>query len=292
MGPLLLAGLLGCTADKDTATPSATDTAAEAPAHALLEPGRRYNTAHRGGADLWPEHTLLAYQGAIDAGADVLELDLHATSDGVIVMMHDGEVDRTTDGTGDVSDFTFAELRKLDAGYRFTADGGQTHPYRGKGLQVPTLEEVLAAHPDALFSIETKQSTPSITAPTLDLIYAAGVEEQVVLSSFNDNTLAELRAAAPDILSAIGLADGFAFYTLEDDDLDEYEPPTPYFAAPADFSGVGLTPELIARAHQVGIVIHAWTVNDPDQMRELLDWGVDGIITDDPVSLEAVLDEG
>jgi len=279
--------LLACTPAKDTASPA--DTAEPAPAHALMEPGRRYNTAHRGGARLWPEHTLLAYQGAVDVGADVLELDLHATSDGIVVVMHDDTVDRTTDGTGKVEEMTFAQLRALDAGYRFSTDGGQSFPHRGTGLQVPTLEEVLSAHPEALYNIETKQSLPSITTPTLDLIYAAGVEDQVVLGSFQDSVTEEIRAAAPDILTALGLAEGFAFFTLDEDDVDDFSPSTPYFAAPADFSGLTLDAELIDRAHRVGLVVHAWTVNDPGEMADLLDWGVDGLITDDPATLATLL---
>ena len=259
--------------------------------HALLEEGRLYNIAHRGGANLWPEHTLVAFQGAADAGADVLEIDLWSTSDGVLVVMHDDTVDRTTDGTGAVKGLTFDELRALDAGYHFTTDGGATHPYRGTGIQVPTLDEVLAAHPDALFNLEIKQQSPSIIAPVIAAVRDAGIEEQVVLGSFYDTVTAEVRNQAPEILTVFGTAEGLELYSLAEEYEDIYTPPTALFAAPVEYSGLEMTAELVAKSHRVGVNIHAWTVNDRDEMNRVLDMGVDGIITDDPVTLQEVLAE-
>lgn len=259
--------------------------------HAFLEDGRVYNVAHRGGANLWPEHTLVAFQGAADAGADVLEIDLWATSDGVLVVMHDDTVDRTTNGEGAVKGFTFDELRALDAGYHFTTDGGATTPYRGQGLTVPTFDEVIAAHPDALFNVEIKQQSPSLITPVIDAIRAAGIEDQVILGSFYDTVTAEIRAQAPEILTVFGTAEGLELYQLNEDYEDTYEPPTVLFAAPVEFSGLVMTPDLVDKAHRVGVNIHAWTVNERSEMERVLDMGVDGIITDDPVTLAEVLAE-
>lgn len=257
--------------------------------HALLEPGRIYNTAHRGGARLWPEHTLVAFQGAADAGADILEIDVHATSDGEIVVLHDDTVDRTTDGSGAVKTMDFATVRALDAGYQFTQDGGASHPYRGQGVQIPTLAEVLAAHPDALFNIEIKQQSPSIVSETIAAIQDAGVQDRVVLGSFYDQVTREARDEAPELLTALGTLEGMELYNLQADYEDSYTPPSPFFAAPVEFSGLVMTAELIDKAHRVGVRVHAWTVNDRDEMERVLDFGVEGIITDDPVTLAEVI---
>jgi glycerophosphoryl diester phosphodiesterase len=141
----------GATETGDTETNGATETETgdtdDPPGNPFLS-DQLLNIAHRGGGRLRPEATLPAFENALSVGADVLEFDLHASSDGVVVVIHDETVDRTTDGTGAVQAMTFAELRMLDAGYEFTPDGGQTFPYRGMGIQIPTLVEVLAGFPD------------------------------------------------------------------------------------------------------------------------------------------------
>ena len=121
--------------------------------------------AHRGGGGLYPENTLEAFKYSVSMGVDVLELDVHSTSDGTLVVMHDSQVDRTTNGSGQVNQMTLVQLKKLDAGYGFTPDGGKTYPYRGRGITIPTLQEVFDALPDKTFNIEPKQAEPSITKP-------------------------------------------------------------------------------------------------------------------------------
>ena len=103
--------------------------------------------AHQGGEGLWPSNTLFAFQKAVELGADVLDTDMHMTSDGALVLMHDQTVKRTTDSTGAIRDLTLEQIKKLDAAYRFTTDDGQTFPYRGQGISVPTLEELFEAFP-------------------------------------------------------------------------------------------------------------------------------------------------
>src|SRR5215208_3873072 len=98
--------------------------------------------AHQGGDGIWPGDTMYAFEKAVEIGADVLEMDAHITKDRQIVLMHDEEVDRTTDGTGLIEDLTLAELKELDAAYRWSNDDDKTFPYRGKGIQVPALEEL------------------------------------------------------------------------------------------------------------------------------------------------------
>lgn len=258
--------------------------------HPMLQDGTFYVTAHRGGAMLWPEHTMVAYQGAVDAGTDILELDIHSTSDGVLVVMHDAEVDRTTDGTGPIKAMTLAELKALDAAYWFSQDGGTTYPLRGTGITVPTLDEVLEAHPTLLYNIEIKQQDPPIVDEVIAAVQAAGVDDQTALTSFTDSILRDIREKAPDILTALGAIEGYALYSLPESDYDEYVPPAPLFAAPVDYSGIELDAPSVEKAHRFGVRIHAWTVNDPDEMDRVMAMGVDGIITDDPVTLREKVD--
>ena len=124
--------------------------------------------AHRGGALEGPENTLETFAAGLAAGADRLELDVHATSDGEIVVLHDADLGRTTDGRGPVRERTLSEVRALDAGARFGAEDG-SRPFAGRGIRVPTLAEVLEAFPDVALNIEIKQESPRIERAVLDL---------------------------------------------------------------------------------------------------------------------------
>src|SRR5918995_6178568 len=130
-----------------------------------LTPGPKdwpVNFAHRGGADIAPENTLEGFRNGIRVGAGVLELDVHTTADGHVVVIHDATVDRTTQSTGTVREMTLAELKRLDAGYRFTRDGGKAFPYRGEGIRIPTLEEVYDEFTEVPINVEIKGERPGI----------------------------------------------------------------------------------------------------------------------------------
>ncbi|MDO9019355.1 MAG: glycerophosphodiester phosphodiesterase [Deltaproteobacteria bacterium] len=241
--------------------------------------------AHRGGGALRPEETLPAFANAAALHADVLELDVHTTADGEVVCIHDATVDRTTNGTGAVRGLTFAELRALDAGYRFTTDGGATFPYRGRGITVPRLAEVLAAHPTAWFSIEIKQLEPGIVDAVLAVVDASGAASRVVLVSFHDAVVREIRARRPGLVTGMSLGEFVAFARLRPGAEESYAPPTTISQLPAD----SVTAEVVARAERFGVRLHAWTVNDRAAMERLLDLGVHGIMTDDPALLADVL---
>lgn len=169
------------------------------PAKDYVKSPRPLNMAHQGGAGLALSNTIVAFRNALKVGADGLELDVHATKDGEVVVTHDDTVDRTTDGTGAVKDFTLAELKKLDAGYRFTPDNGQTYPYRGQGITIPTLREVLAEFPDQRINIEIKQSEPPIESKVLEVIDEMGMRDMVLVVSFDDAVMKWFREMAGDI---------------------------------------------------------------------------------------------
>jgi len=250
---------------------------------------RVLNIAHRGGARLAPEATIAAFQNAVDIGVDVLELDVHATSDGVVVCMHDHEVDRTTDGTGFIREMTFDELRQLDAAHRFTTDGGETYPYRGTGLVVPSFGEVLDAFADQYFMVEVKQFEPyaSIVDAVMSVIGEREMWHQVMVVSMSDAVVQEIRASYPLSVTGMGMAEGMELIFLDEHLAADYEPPALHFQAPAEF----VSPELMAMANRFDVRIHAWTINEPDEMQAAIDVGVHGIITDDPAALEALLSD-
>lgn len=241
--------------------------------------------AHRGGGDLRPEETLVAYEHAAALGADVLELDVHSTSDGAIVCLHDDTVDRTTDGTGAVHGMTLAEVQALDAGYRFTTDGGATFPYRGTGVTVPTLREVLEAHLGAWFSIEIKQTEPDIVDPVIAVVDAAGAQDRVVLVSFSDTVVAAIRARRPELVTGMAAGEMAQFLALRPASEARYVPPTTIAQLPAS----SIDAEVVARAARFGLRLHVWTVNDRAEMERLIGLGVHGIMTDDPALLAEVL---
>lgn len=246
--------------------------------------GRPRNLAHRGGANLRPENTLGAFSNAVEIGADVLELDVRSTADGVVVVLHDSTVDRTTDGVGQVSRLTAAAIAQLDAGHRFTRDGGATFPERGLGIRVPTLAQVLGGFPAARFSIEIKDHTGTV-GPVLALVSSLGLTDRVEIASFADDILAEVRATAPDVLTTMSLAEMVELANLTDADEPTYVLPAPIVQAPVD----QLTPAILARAQRLQLVVQVWTVDDEATMADLLARGVDGIITNDPVRLRAVI---
>lgn len=243
--------------------------------------------AHRGGGKLRPEETLPAYENAAAVGAHVLEADVHTSADGEVVCMHDATVDRTTNGSGAIHEKTLAELKQLDAGYHFSPDGGASFPWRNKGVTIPTLGEVLDAHPDAWWTIELKQLSPSIVDPVIALLDQKGATTRTVLVSFSDDVVQEIREKRPDILTGMGVGEMLALNALSDETEQDYEPPTRIVQPPAS----AVNAELMARAERLGLRIHVWTVNDRPEMEALLDIGVHGIMTDDPALLGQVLSE-
>jgi glycerophosphoryl diester phosphodiesterase len=247
--------------------------------------------AHRGGDGLWPGNTLYAFEQAVALGVDVLEMDVHSTSDDVLVVIHDDTVDRTTDGRGAVHDFTLAELKTLDAAYRWTPDDGQTFPYRGQGITIPALEEMFVAFPGMPMNIEIKQAEPSIAAPLCQLIREHGMADKVLIASFHDEAIKEFRRKCPEVVTSTGQNEVIALFALSKVFLEGvYSPAAGAVQVPEYRSGLHvLTPRFVDAAHHRGLQVHAWTINDEADMRRLIDLGVDGIITDYPDRLLAVL---
>ena len=240
--------------------------------------------AHRGGGGLIPENTLGAFVYSAKMGADVLELDVHGTADGALVVHHDASVDRTTDGRGKISEMTLEAIKKLDAGYRFSADNGQTFPFRNQKITVPTLEEIFDRLPEMTFNIEPKQSAPSIIKPLCDLIRARKMTDKVIVGSFRQAVIDEFRRTCPEVATSASPSEVTEFLTLSKTGLSEsYTPPMQALQIPENLGALSVvTKNFVENAHRKNLQVHVWTINETADMQRLIDVGVDGIMTDYP----------
>ncbi len=245
----------------------------------LRDPNARPVIGHRGNRAHAPENTLPSLLEAVALGVDGLEFDLHISKDGVLVLMHDVTLDRTTNGRGPVAGYTLSELRTFDAGARFTKDGS-TFPWQGRGVSIPTFDEVIEALPRALpLIIELK--TPAAAPFLLDAVRKHNLADRIIVAGFDPAATRPLRnqgfwlgASTPDVASL--LLPALFGRSIE----------RPWFQAlciPPMYNGIPVPIAALARATKpFGNVTHVWTVNDPAHAQRLWRKGVNGIISDDP----------
>jgi len=238
-----------------------------------------------------PENTLPSFALATALGASYLELDVHGTVDGEIVVVHDATLDRTTDGSGPVCQHSMAQLGRLDAGYRFTSDG--THfPYRGQGIRIPRLEAVLRAFPHSCFNIEIKQAAPDIVADVIGVLERADATPRTLLAAEHDVIMQRIRADGHGrVATGYSVGEVIEFVRrLTADDWQGYAPAGHALQIPPAYDGLELvTAESVAAAHRYGIEVHVWTINDRSEMDRLLELGIDGLMSDLPgLAIEAV----
>ncbi|MCW5889846.1 MAG: glycerophosphodiester phosphodiesterase [bacterium] len=215
---------------------------------------------------------------------------MHATSDGHVVVLHDPDVDRTTDGSGPVRTMTLAQLQALDAGWQHRAPDG-SHPHRGKGIVVPTLDALLAAHPGVPLNIEIKQDEPAIEAAVLAVLDRHGARRQTLLAAEHSRIGTRIRAAAPDMLTSFSAEEVADFVgRLRENRWEGYVPPAVALQVPPAWDGMEIvTTPFLEAAHRFELEVHVWTVNQPVEMHRLLELGVDGLITDLPaVAMEVM----
>ena len=215
---------------------------------------------------------------------------MHATVDGRVVVLHDATVDRTTNGTGPVKAMSLSALQDLDAGFAFTAPDG-SHPFRGRGIRVPTLREVLAAFRDVPLNIEIKQDDPPIVERVLHDLDRFRARERTLLAAEHHHIMERIRSAAPAMLTSSSSAEVADFvFSVRDDLLDDYRPVAVALQVPTAYEGVPIVTERsVAVAHQFGLEMHVWTINEAGEMERLLALGVDAIMTDFPERGLAVL---
>ena len=283
------------------------------------------NFAHQGGAKEAPSNTLYAFKRALKKGADVLEMDVHMTSDRQLVVLHDSTVDRTTNGSGRVKDMTLAQVKQLDAAYwwspgtvdchsdvagecdwvfRGVATGQKKPPggYSANDFRIPTLVEVLETFRGVYLNIEIKEPAADPEVPVVpyerelaQLLGGYGRGDDTIVVSFLDSSTEAFKAAAavfaPNVSVATGTAGAAAFYVTAENALPGA--PNPRYQAlqvPIIFQGIQVVDQdFVDNAKANGLAVHVWTIDDANEMAWLLDLGVNGIMTDRPSELEKVL---
>ncbi|HSG09877.1 MAG TPA: glycerophosphodiester phosphodiesterase [Longimicrobiales bacterium] len=258
------------------------------PGHTYLA-GAPLFVAHRGGSKVAPENTMEAFRRAVRVWeVDMLEMDVRLTRDGEVVVIHDATVDRTTDGTGTVASRSMRELLELDAGARFRdADGAPV--FQGRGVRVPRFEDVLVAFPDVRINVEAKERQAA--APLVDIIRRHRAESRVLVAAEFEKARADVRGyPGPWGASRHHVALFWLLHRLPGGSL--YTPGADILQVPETWKGRRIvTPRFIREAHARNIPVQVWTVDDADDMRRLLAWGIDGIQTDRPDVLARVMVE-
>lgn len=248
----------------------------------FLSAGRPRVFAHRGGCALGPENTIAAFDLGRAAGADGLEFDVHLAADGVVVVCHDDTLERTTDGTGPLSALRAADLARVDAGYRFV-DAKGAFPFRGRGVGIPTLEEVLQRYQEMFLIIEMKDDTAILGEAVATAVRTADAVDRVCAAGYGQKALDAARAALPEMATSASLPEArwavyrsLARWPVRRAAYDAFQVPESAGAIRI------VSPRFIRHVHNAGRRIQVWTVDDEPDMARLLQWGVDGLISNRP----------
>lgn len=247
--------------------------------------------AHRGGAGIAPENTLEAFRRSEDLGVDVLELDVHATKDGELVVIHDRQVERTTDGKGLIAEMNLADIKKLDAGFRWDRDENKKFPFRGKDVKIPTLREVFEEFPTMKINIELKTAETSNAKTLCGLINEFKRTDKSIVASGFGNTLTEFRAICPNVATSASFSESTWFLAMYQLGLAKnYETKMQALQIPPRiFDSEVVTEDFVEAVRERNLQIHVWTINREEDMRRLLKTDVDGIMTDYPDRLLKVI---
>lgn len=270
--------------------------------------------AHQGGELEAPSSTMYALVTAVANGADALELDVHATADGRLVVIHDATVDRTTAGAGAIDTLTLADIQRLDAAHWFIPGEGvvagrpdSEYPLRGiatghrappqgftpEDFTIPTLDDVFARFPQTLVNIDIKQTAGRTTAyeqHVADLIAEHGRTDTTMVASFFAEALDTFRGLAPEVATSASPDEVLAFWTAVQEGATVQPLAFQALQVPRTHEDVRVVDApFVEHAHDAGVAVHVWTIDDESTMHELLDLGVDGVVTNRPTVLEAVL---
>ncbi len=247
---------------------------------------------HRGNSCDFPENTLPSFQSAIDIGVDVIETDVHLTKDGHFVILHDDFLERTTNGTGKVSNLTLSEIQRFDAGFRFTPDG-EHYPFRGQGITIPTLREALRAFPNQRFNIDLKDKNPAQAALYCKLLKEEHAVERVLTASEYTANLRAVRKLLPEMATSASMGEVLGVFFLYRSSLlflkkgihaDAMQVP--------EFYGTThiVTKNFVKAMHNIGVRVHVWTINREEDMKRILSLKADAIMSDNPALLKRVMD--
>ncbi|MEY3511502.1 MAG: hypothetical protein RL486_167 [Actinomycetota bacterium] len=244
------------------------------PTHPFLEHVGPIAFAHRGGAGDWPENSLEAFSRAVELGFRYVETDAHVTSDGVIIAFHDDSLDRVTDRVGLISDLTWAEVSQA----------------RIDGIApIPLLEDLLSTWPDLRVNIDAKHD--EVVEPLADLLSRTQTLDRVCIGSFSDRRLDHFRTLfGGEVCTSMG-PKGVALMRAASFGVGRKIPEGNCLQVPTHAGKIPLVDRrFIRKAHRAGLPVHVWTIDDEEEMHRLLDLGVDGIMTDRPAALRAVME--
>jgi len=275
-----------------------------APRFPVLTENRFENIAHRGGHGEAPANTLEAMHSAMAAGADVLEMDIHMSRDGHLVVFHDQTLDRTTPCKGDIKHKTLTQLKACDKGYYYSPanKGKETagdYPFRNRGVQIPTLYDLFSTFPDQRMIIEMKQAEPSLVSEFCRMIRSFEMQDLLIIGSLKQQPMDKFREECPEVATSATPKEAALFILANKIGLSGaispvyallQVPPSvdlPGFLPELDIT----TPALLKGAHAKGLLVQVWTINDAALMRTLFEMGIDGIMTDYPSRLAAIVRE-
>lgn len=251
------------------------------------------NISHRGASGHAPEHTLAAYELGEIMKSDYIEIDLQMTKDGELIAMHDETIDRTTDGTGPIKEYTLEELKSFDAGSWFN----EAYPDKAKpefmGLEVPTLREVIDRFGvEANFFIETKSPEvyPGLEEKLVEILYEYNLvgEQQgsgkVIIQSFSAESLKKIRQL-DDSIPLVQLLSYYAPAVITNDEVTKIKE----YASGIGMHFTAINPGYVKKVRDSGLLIYPYTVNEKEDMEMLLSWGVTGMFTNYPDRLQEVI---
>jgi len=248
----------------------------------LLDPDARLVIGHRGASAEAPENTLAAFRRAADLGVDGFEFDVRVTADGVAVVIHDPQLERTTDRADIVAASPLAHLREADAGARFTADGGRTFPWRGRGVVIPTLDEVLDAFPAMLLILEVK--VPEAQTAVREALLRHDATARCVVCAIPHAAIAAFRR--PPFLRGASRRDIARLWLGSHVGIASAARDCRCFSVPVRHNNLHvITDRFLAAARRLGRPVHVWTVDDPAEAAGLWARGVSGILTNNPAAM-------
>lgn len=247
--------------------------------------------AHRGNPAKFPENSLEGFQDAANMGVDVLETDMCLTKDNRIVLAHDEEIDRVTEGSGEIKDYTLEDLLDFNIGYNYSRNA--EYPFRIDPKRMITLEEFFERFPGHAFNLDLKPFSRRIVEEFVKIVKQYSVEDRIIVGSFHTANVNYLRQLLPDIVTNASMAEVKRLVFSSKVGLHGLFVRNPTYQCiqiPIERRGITLlTPTILDHMHKKGVGVHIWTVNERTEMERLIEMGVDGIFTDDPKLLLDVL---
>ena len=259
----------------------------------FLSPSRPLVMAHRGDQTVSPENTLLALKNASLLEIDFIETDIRLTKDNELILFHDETLDRTSNVSGPLQNFTLDDLKNVDLGYRFTMDGEKTFPCRGKKWRVVPLRQAFELFPGIPFNLDIKNNEPHVPKMLADIISEFNREKSVLVGSFHHLQIKKFRELLPAVATAASPKEVRNFIYRQKLRLNKLIDPEYYaLQVPIQRGNTKIvTPSFVKDAHERNIAVHVWVINDRPVMEWLINLGVDGIFTDDPWLLLEALQE-